>query len=83
VIVAVVVEVTVDVVTVKVTLLDPAGTVTVEGTDALPLFDERVTTSPPGPATPSNVTVPVEEEPPTTDDGDKDTLDTPASITAK
>jgi len=58
---------TIDVFTVKVALLLPAGTVTLEGTLAAPLLLESVTCAPPAGAGPLNVTVPVEDcRPPTT-----------------
>ena len=59
------------VVIVNVAVFEPAGTVTLAGTTALVLPDLRETTSPPGPAFPLNVTVPVELLPPTTEVGDK------------
>src|SRR5438445_8470833 len=58
---------TIDVFTVKVTLLLPAGTVTVEGTLAAALLLESVTCAPPAGAGPLSVTVPVDDcAPPTT-----------------
>jgi hypothetical protein len=58
---------TVDVFTVKVALLLPAGTVTLAGTLATPLLLESITWAPPAGAGPLNVTVPVEVcTPPTT-----------------
>jgi len=58
---------TIDVFTVKVALLLPAGTVTLAGTLAAPLPLERVTCAPPAGAGPLSVTVPVEDcTPPTT-----------------
>jgi hypothetical protein len=58
---------TMDVVTVKVALVAPAGTVTLEGTCAAPLLLESWTTAPPAGAGPLRVTVPVTEpRPPTT-----------------
>ena len=52
---------------VKVALLLPAGTVTLEGTLAAPLLLESVTCAPPAGAAPLSVTVPVEDcTPPTT-----------------
>ena len=56
--------------TVKVALVEPAGTVTLAGTVAtavLPL--DRVTTAPPAGAAPLNVTVPCDDPPPVTVDG--------------
>ena len=56
-----------DVFTVKVTLLLPAGTVTLEGTLAAALLLESITCAPPGGAGPLRVTVPIEDwTPPTT-----------------
>ena len=52
---------TTDVFTVKVTLLLPAGTVTLEGTLAATLLLESVTCPPPAGAGPLRVTVPVED----------------------
>src|SRR5205823_11709817 len=58
---------TIDVFTGKVTLLLPAGTVTLEGTLAAALLLESVTCAPPAGAGPLRVTVPVEDcTPPTT-----------------
>ena len=58
---------TIDVFTVKVTLLLPAGTVTLEGTLAAALLLESVTCAPPAGAGPLSVTVPVDDcAPPTT-----------------
>ena len=68
--VAVVAAVTADVVTVNVALLAPGATVTVGGTTALALLDERVTVIPPPDAGPDNVTDPVELNPPTTEEGE-------------
>ena len=52
---------TTDVFTVKVTLLLPAGTVTLEGTLAATLLLESVTCAPPAGAGPLSVTVPVDD----------------------
>ena len=62
--VALVDDVTTCVVTMKVAVDDPAGTVTVEGTAAFVLLDDRLTTIPPVPAALERVTVPVEVKPP-------------------
>ena len=50
-----------DVLTVKVALVAPAGTNTLEGTRAAPLLLESATVAPPAGAAPLNVTVPVED----------------------
>ena len=65
-IVAVVDTVTVLVVTVKLVLVAPAGTVTLAGTAAAVELSDNVTTVPPEGAAALRVTVPVEEFPPTT-----------------
>jgi len=52
---------TVDVFTVKVTLLLPAGTVTLEGTLVAALLLESITCAPPAGAGPLRVTVPVDD----------------------
>ena len=78
---AVVFVVTALVITENVAVLAPAGTVTLKGTVAELMFDQRVTTSPPGPARPFRMTVPVREEPPTTVVVDSETLETPAGTT--
>ena len=55
-------------------LVAPAATVTDAGTWAAAVFElVKVTTAPPAGAGPFNVTVPVEDAPPTTDVGDKPT----------
>ena len=53
--------------------VDPAGTVTVEGTLAAVLLEERATTAPPDPAACVSFTVPVELAPPMRDDGESTT----------
>jgi hypothetical protein len=58
--------VTVAVVIGKVAVLDPAGTVTVGGTDAATLLLESDTVNPPAPASAVSVTVPTEPVPPVT-----------------
>ena len=52
---------TIDVSTVKVALVLPAGTVTLGGTLAAPLLLESATCAPPAGAGPLSVTVPVED----------------------
>ena len=59
-------ELTELVVTVNVAVVDPAPTVTLAGTVAAALLLDSVTAAPPVGAAPLNVTVPVEELPPTT-----------------
>ena len=49
----------------KLALSCPAGTVTVAGTEAPTILLDSATGVPPGAATPTNVTVPVETFPPT------------------
>jgi hypothetical protein len=61
--------VTVVVVTVKVAVVAPAGTVTLAGSDAAALLSDNVTTVPAEGAGPVKVTVPVEEVPPVTLEG--------------
>ena len=73
--------VTGNVLIVNVALLLPDGTVTDAGTVAFELFEDRVTTSPPEPASPLRVTVPVEVVPPRTVVGLTETLETVASVT--
>jgi len=58
---------TMEVLTLKVALVAPAGTITLEGTLAAPLLLESATCAPPAGAGPLRVTVPVEDcRPPTT-----------------
>jgi hypothetical protein len=59
---------TTDVLTVKVALVLPAGTVTLDGALAAPLLLESITCAPPAGAGPLSVTVPVDDPngPPTT-----------------
>ena len=66
VIVAGVVAPTGEVFTVKVALLEPCGIVTLGGTVADPVLLDRLTSTPPGPATAFSVTVAVEGCPPVT-----------------
>jgi hypothetical protein len=61
------------VVTVKVAVVPPAATGTLPGTWAEELLLDRVTTAPPVGAAPVRVTVPVEELPPVTLAGLRDT----------
>ena len=66
-IVTAVIEDTVEVVTGNVAKPNPAGTGTLPGTVAADVLElERETTTPPAGASPFNVTVPVEPEPPAT-----------------
>ena len=61
---------TINVSTVKDAVVAPAGTVTLEGTEAAPLLLESATTAPPGGAGLLSVTVPREDcKPPATVDG--------------
>ena len=69
-----------DVATLKVADVWPAGTVTVNGTVALVLPDERLTMAPPVAAGPFSVTVPVEGFPPTILVGTRATLAKPAGL---
>jgi len=57
---------TMEVLTRKVALMAPAGTVTLEGTLAAPLLVESVTCAPPAGAGPLSVTVALEDVPPIT-----------------
>jgi len=57
---------TMEVFTVKVALVAPARTVTLEGTLAAPLLLESAICAPPAGAGPLSVTVPVEDDPPIT-----------------
>jgi len=61
------------VVTVKVAVVAPAATVTLLGVDALVLLEDKLTAIPPAGAGPLNVTVPIEDVPPTTDVGERAT----------
>jgi hypothetical protein len=61
---------------VKVAEVEPEGTVTVDGTEAHALVDERLTTTPPDPAAAPIVTVPVEVDPATTPAGQSESPDT-------
>jgi len=83
VIVAVVAVVTDVVVAVKVADVAPGATVTLAGTTALVLLDERVTTVPVGPAGPDRVTVPIDEFPPRTEGGAIVTLSSVAGVTVR
>lgn len=73
-IVAVVFELTPFVLMVKVAVLAPDGTVTVPGATAQALLEVRVTTTPPDPALPDRVTVPVDVCPPGTVAGETEML---------
>lgn len=57
--------------TVNLAVVDPAATVTIAGTVAYPLLDDRVIVNPPVGAAPLMVTVPVDDPPLVTDVGDK------------
>jgi len=74
VIVAVVAELTAEVVIVKVAVVWPAATLTLAGVVALLEFEPRVMVVPLGPAGPFRVTVPVDELPLVTADGETATL---------
>src|SRR5438270_11153749 len=78
--VTVVAAVTVAVVTVKVALKLPAGTVTFWGTDALGSLLDKGTTNPPDGAAFASVTVPCALSPPTTATGTTDNA-SPAGVT--
>ena len=80
---AVVFESTLIVLTVKVTEVLPAWTVTVAGTVASSDPDPRVTTIPPTGAVPVRETVPVELFPPTTEVGLRLRLATPGGVTVR
>jgi len=71
------------VVTVKEAMGWPAATVTLAGTCAAGLLLTKVTTAPPVGATLLNVTVPVEEVPPTTEVGFRVTVLSTADVTVK
>jgi hypothetical protein len=77
VIVAVVEAVTVVVAIANVAVAEPAPTVTLAGTVALVLLEDRLTTVPPGPAGPAKVTVPTAAVPPKTVAG---AVVTPSSV---
>lgn len=77
---AVTVDETAEVLTLKVWLVCPAGTSKVAGTVAAPLSLVRLTVTPEGPAACCSVTVPVEELPPVTLFGLRLTLRTPAAV---
>jgi hypothetical protein len=73
---------TAEVVAVNVADVLPAVTVTLAGTLAAAVFElDRVTASPPEPAGPVRVTVPVEFVPPVTEVGAMTRLETPATVT--
>jgi len=66
---------TADVVTVKLAVVEPAGTVTLAGVEAAGELSESDTAAPPAGAAALNVTVPAEELPPTTLVGFNDSAD--------
>jgi len=74
---------TASVVAVKLTLLDPAGTVTDPGTVTHATGEARVTLMPPDGAFPVRVTVPVEDAPPSTVDGLNVTVDGTGGTTVR
>ena len=67
----------------KFAVVAPAATVTVAGTTAHAFVDDRVTTSPLGPAALASVTGPVDDTLPNTQVGETVTLDTVASETVR
>jgi hypothetical protein len=72
------------VVTVKVTVVAPAATVTLAGTcAAVDRLELRLTTNPPEGACPLSVTVPTEFVPPVTEAGDRDTVRTCGGVTVR
>ncbi len=80
VIVEVVVVATATVVIVNVPVVAPAATVTVAGTVALVELEVRPTDTPPVPAAPLRVTVPVEDVPPVRVAGLSETLESAAGV---
>jgi hypothetical protein len=80
---AVVLEETVPVDTVNVAVVAPTATVTLPGTVALELLEDRLTTCPPSGAAALRVTVPVEDVPSVTEVGDRVTLVTWVADIAK
>jgi len=74
---------TAEVVTMNVADVAPDPTVTVAGVTALGLLDDNPTTVPPGCAGPFNVTVPVDDVPPTTDAGENARPVNEAGVTVK
>ena len=67
--------VTTEVEILKVAVVDPAGTVTVEGSDATELLEVKLTAVPPVGAAEPNVTVPVADDPPVTELGETDNFE--------
>lgn len=79
--VALTVAATGDVVIANVAVSEPSATVTLVGTDAFPLLEDKLTATPPEGAAPVNVTVPVADVPPTTDEGDTVIVEGTAGVT--
>lgn len=69
--------------TVNVPIEEPPATVTESGTVAFVLLDARFTIVPPAGAKPLRVTVPVDVDPPVTDEGDRLTLTRVAGLIVK
>jgi hypothetical protein len=82
-IVTAVLEATLKVVTLKLAVADPAGTVTLAAVVATAVFElVSVTTRPPEGAGPDSVTVPVDETPPGTAGGESETSVGTGELTA-
>ena len=65
---------------VKVAVVAPPATVTLAGGAALPLLEASITTVPPGGDVALSVTVPIDELPPTTEEGATERLPAPAAV---